>query len=85
MGYRLSTEAPMTCLVCKQNDIVPGTATVTFERGPTTVLIKAVPAMVCANCGEQYVDESTTKHVLELAEPAARSGVELAVLQFAAT
>ena len=61
MEQRLSTEAPVTCAICKQGEVVAGTTTVTLERGGTTVVIKAVPAGVCDNCGEEYVDETTTR------------------------
>ncbi len=47
-------------------------------------MVKSVPALVCAVCGEEYVDEETTRHVTALADAAARSGVELEVREFAA-
>jgi YgiT-type zinc finger domain-containing protein len=30
---------------------------VTLERGNMTLVVKAAPAAVCANCEEEYVDE----------------------------
>lgn len=81
---RYSTEAPVTCVICKKGEVVEGTTTVTLERGNTTVVIKSVPAGVCANCGEQYVDETTTQRLMTIADAAARTGVEVEVRQFAA-
>ena len=49
----------MTCLICKAAEPVQGTTTVTLERGELTLVIKEVPALVCPNCGEDYVDEDT--------------------------
>jgi hypothetical protein len=53
------------------------------EKG-TTLVIKGVPADVCANCGEEYVDETITARLLKTAEEAARSGVEVDVREYIA-
>ena len=45
----------MTCVICKRGELRLGTATVALERENTTLVIKEVPAQVCANCGEEYV------------------------------
>jgi len=50
----------MMCSICRQGETQPGTTTVTLERGELTFVAKDVPAMVCANCGEEYLDSSTT-------------------------
>ena len=74
----------MKCVVCKHGEVTMGTATVTLERGKTTLVIKGVPARVCTNCGEEYVDEETTRQLLETAETAARTGVQIEVREYAA-
>jgi YgiT-type zinc finger domain-containing protein len=74
----------MICVICKHGETRPGTATVTLEREDTTLVIKGVPAQVCANCGEEYVDEDTTARLLRTAEEAARTGVQVDVRQYAA-
>jgi YgiT-type zinc finger domain-containing protein len=74
----------MICVICKHGEIRPGTATVTLEREDTTLVIKGVPAQVCTNCGEEYVDEDTTSRLLRTAEEAARTGVQVDVRQYAA-
>lgn len=74
----------MQCVICKQGKIQPGTATVTLERGDTTVVIKGVPANVCENCGEYYLSEEMTDRVLAMAEEAVAHGAEIEVLRFAA-
>lgn len=73
----------MICVICKHGETRPGTATVTLEREDTTLVIKGVPAEVCTNCGEEYVDEDTTAHLLNTAEEAARTGVQVDVRQYA--
>jgi hypothetical protein len=32
---------------------------------------------VCNNCGEEYVGETTTRQLMEIADAAARTGVEV--------
>jgi YgiT-type zinc finger domain-containing protein len=74
----------MKCIICKNGETKPGNATVTLEREGTTLVIKGVPADVCANCGEEYVDERITARLLKTAEEAARSGVEVEVREYIA-
>ena len=74
----------MQCVICKHGEVTPGTATVTLERDKTTLVIKGVPARVCTNCGEEYVDEETARQLLETAEAAARTGVQIEVREYAA-
>jgi YgiT-type zinc finger domain-containing protein len=74
----------MHCVICKQGETRPGTATVTLERGATTVVIKHVPADVCENCGEYYLSDEMTDRVLAMAEAAVAHGAEIEVLRFAA-
>ncbi len=62
----------MRCPVCKNGETRPGTATLTLERGPLTMVVRHVPAQVCDNCGEEYIDEATTPAALAQAETAAR-------------
>lgn len=55
-----------------------------FERDNTTLVIKQVPADVCQICGEGYVDEETTDRLLQIAEAAVKSGVQVDVRQYVA-
>jgi len=74
----------MMCLICKNGETRPGRATITFEREGTTLVIKGVPAEVCANCGEEYVAEDVTSRLLGAAEEAAKKGVQVDVRQYVA-
>lgn len=74
----------MTCLVCKQVEVHSGTATVTLERGEMVLVFRKVPAMVCGVCGEEYVDEKTTTHLLTAAEEAAEAGVQVDIREYVA-
>ena len=64
--------------------VQPGQVTVTLQRNGTTLVIKNVPAEVCGNCGEEYVAEDTTTHLLKTAEDIARVGVEVDIREYVA-
>ena len=74
----------MKCVICKQGQTHNGFATVTLDRGATTVVIKEVPAEICDNCGEYYLSDDVTEKLRQLAESAFRAGVEVEVLKYAA-
>lgn len=78
----------MKCPICKHGDTRPATVTVTLARPgagpPATIVFRGVPAEVCDNCGEEYVDEATTARLLQQAQAAAAAGVEVEVRSFAA-
>ena len=57
----------MTCLVCKHNRFTNGTTILPIERGKAILLITDIPARVCENCGETYLDEDTAQDVQDLA------------------
>lgn len=72
----------MKCVICKKGETAKGRVTVTLERGEMTLVVKKVPANVCQNCGEEYVDESTTAQLLKTAEDALRMGVHVDIRNF---
>lgn len=71
-------------MICEHGETRPGKATVTLERDGTTLVVKGVPAEVCANCGEEYVGEEITARLLGTAEEAAKKGVQVDVRQYIA-
>lgn len=74
----------MKCVICKNGETQPGKTTVTLERGGTTLVVKGVPARVCDNCGEAYVDEEVTRELTQAAAEALRAGVQVDVREFVA-
>ena len=73
----------MNCIIGKQFSVEPGTATLTLERGGMTLVIKHVLARVCPNCGEEYTDEEAAGQLMETAEQAVQSGVQVDVREYA--
>ncbi len=74
----------MKCVICKNGEPQPGVTTVTLERDAMTLVIKGVPARVCPNCGEEYLDESVTERLLSIVDQAALAGVQVDIRRFVA-
>ena len=74
----------MKCVICKQGETGPGRATVTLQRGESTIIFKQVPAEVCSNCGEYYLSQDIAERLLNRAEAAVKNGAEVEILRFAA-
>ena len=62
-----------------------GTATVTLTREQLTLVVKGVPAQVCARCGKEYVAAEITSQLLKADEDAASSGVQMDIREYKAT
>lgn len=73
----------MKCVICKKGETIAGRTTVTLERGGLTLVVKSVPARICQNCGEEYVDEPTTRALLTKAEVASREGIQVDIRNYA--
>lgn len=74
----------MQCVICEHGNTQSGLVTVTLQREDCIVILKQVPAEVCENCGEYYLDESVTEEVLKRAEAAVTKGAEVEILRYAA-
>ncbi len=74
----------MKCFICKQGETHLGTATVTLTREQLTLVVKGVPAQVCASCGEEYVAAEITSQLLKAAEDASSSGVQVDIREYQA-
>lgn len=56
----------------------------TLHRDESTIIFKHVPADVCNNCGEYYLDEEVTELLLKKAEDAVKKGAEVETLRYMA-
>lgn len=74
----------MKCVICKNGQTINQNVTVTMEQNGKTFVYKDVPARVCENCGEEYLEEETSKRLLGLAKEAAKSGSELTISRYRA-
>ena len=53
------------------------TTVLPIERGKAVLLVTDIPARICANCGEPYLDERTAKQVEALANEELNGRVSL--------
>ena len=74
----------MKCTICKHGETRSGRTSVVLQRAGATVIIKDVPADICANCGEYYLSDEVAAEVLEFGESAFRAGAELEIRRYAA-
>ncbi|MBI5331122.1 MAG: type II toxin-antitoxin system MqsA family antitoxin [Betaproteobacteria bacterium] len=74
----------MKCSLCKTGETHPGRTTVTLERTGCVVVIREVPAEICDNCGEYYLDEVTARRVYGNAEQGFERHVEVEIQRYAA-
>jgi len=72
----------MKCIICKNGVTIQGFTTVTLEKKSSTIVFKAVPALVCDNCGEKYVSDSVTDNLLKKAQEIINSGVEVDIREY---
>jgi YgiT-type zinc finger domain-containing protein len=69
-------------MFCKSGETRPGTTTVTLEREGFTLVMKEVPAEICINCGEDYVEESVVHDIMILADKMSQSGTQIDVRRY---
>jgi YgiT-type zinc finger domain-containing protein len=74
----------LNCSICKNGRLVAGFTTVTLERATTVVILREVPALVCQECAEYYLDDATAERVYARAEDAVARNVEVEIVRFAA-
>lgn len=74
----------MKCVICKHGETAPGPVTVTLQRGATVVIMRDVPADVCRNCGEYYLDEPIATKVYREADSAVARRAEVESFRYAA-
>jgi YgiT-type zinc finger domain-containing protein len=74
----------VACVMCRTGSLKPGVTTVTLHRGNTVLVVKNVPADVCNQCGEPYLDENVADRISRLADDAVKRGAEVEILRYAA-
>jgi YgiT-type zinc finger domain-containing protein len=74
----------MECVICKNGTTAPGLVNVTLQRDDSTLIFKSVPADVCNNCGEYYLNEEITNQLLLKAEDAVKKGAEIEIMKYIA-
>lgn len=78
---------PVTCSRCHGGALRPERISTAFWQGEGLVVIRGIPAMVCVDCGEQFIDDRTARgldrmHGEGFSELQARNHMVVPVFEF---
>ena len=65
----------MICLICRKADAIEGSTRIEFARGEFRLIVTGVPARVCPNCGEAYLEEYVAEQLLSFARRCHQDGI----------
>ena len=72
----------MNCPLCKSK-MTEGTTVLTFKmEGSQILVIKDVPALICDQCGEEFVDIQTSRNVEKQVNKAVADGISMGFLSY---
>ncbi len=69
------------CPLCG-GDKRPGTTIYSIDSGEGIVVVRAVPAQICSQCGEEWIDAQTAHSLEEIVNEAKKRHHEVEVLAF---
>jgi YgiT-type zinc finger domain-containing protein len=72
----------MKCPICKYGKIENGFAIVILGANKATLVFKNVPADICNNCGEEFINKSISAELISLAKQAVEAGVQVDVREY---
>lgn len=70
-----------TCPLCK-GSIVEGMGTFTVDLGEGIVVVRDIPAMVCSQCGEEWLSDTTAVKLETIVETARKKHVTVEVARW---
>ena len=79
----MSKPAEDKCPVCGGRK-VPGTTTFTAELGFGVVVVRKVKALVCQQCGEEWISPETARRLEEIVERARKERHQVEILEMPA-
>ena len=72
-----------SCPLCR-GDLAGGTTTFTADFGQGLVVVRRVPAQVCSQCGEAWIDDEVAVRIENLVRDAKAKGRQFEVIDLAA-
>jgi len=75
----------MICLICRQAQLVPGFTSVKLDHEEINLTVSGVPASVCPNCGDAYLDETAATRLLQIVKQSIESGEPMEFLEYSIT
>lgn len=71
----------MRCILCKA-DLIDGKVNHIVDLGERIIIIKNVPANVCNQCGEYYVDTQIALKLESIVEEVKRNKAEVFIVNY---
>lgn len=71
----------MNCILCKSN-MINGTINHIVDLDGHIVIIKGVPANVCKQCGEYFIENEVAVKLEKIIEEAIKNKVEIFVVNY---
>lgn len=71
----------MTCPLCK-GEMKKGKTNLPFARGKNLLVVRDVPALVCSQCGDSFVEYENVEILENIVAAAEKDGVLLGFIQF---
>ena len=72
------------CFLCKNDALKPGVTNTSLTRGDVVMVVKGVPAQVCTNCGEAYLERAVYERLKAEFKAAEGAGMEFVARRYAA-
>jgi YgiT-type zinc finger domain-containing protein len=79
----VTSDQDSTCPICGGAK-TPGVTTYTVDLGSGVIVVRDVPAMVCEQCGEEWIGAETARTLEGLVEAARKSKRQVEVVTFEA-
>lgn len=71
----------MNCALCK-GTLKKGEVNHIVDLGKEIIIIKGVPANICSQCGEYYVDTKTAVELEEIIEELRKNKAEVLIINY---
>ena len=71
----------MNCFMCK-GDLEKKKVNYVVDLEDTIIIIKGVPAKVCAQCGEQYFDDETAENIEKIVNQLKQLAAEVTIVNY---
>lgn len=72
------------CFLCKNDALRPGVTDTSLTREDVAMVVKGVPAQVCTNCGEAYLERAVYERLKAEFKADETAGVEFMARKYAA-
>lgn len=75
------------CVICRSKDqkLIEGTATFPVADGDCVIVVKNVPCLVCARCGEEFFADDVMKRLENIIEKARDVAGEVLITDYSKT